>query len=396
MHLPMSCPRKQGDNKGDNSPHFFYIPCSAMLQSATLLDTFISCFVTTSCAPRHHVTKNAIWIQKIYSLLPNRKKVRRAKVIGKNDYSSLSNGLARPASGRPAVTLGHFPSRSVRAEQPQPNTNTNNVYIVVCIVQPIEQIVCVQPTHCFKSSRGVRPVAFRSGQDPFVHCFTSRPPLHSTIPLMAHGFTNTQPPLARRLARIAHMRFAYHFAGSPSWPAGCATVLLGDDFSGPLPVIVSSLPPIFTQCARLLRLRLCFQSAFEARLCRPLLSTLRLLPAALPACSAIVTMALHASGASRAAMLQAALAACCAQPVSTADVAAFFYRDWNIRLERGSLLSVAPRPFGAATGGAACADNCQRAAAHGAPTEVRRLQHWQGRPLRLHWRLLPDGLRVRH
>jgi hypothetical protein len=40
-----------------------------------------------------------------------------------------------------------------------------------------------------------------------------------SIPLVAHGFTTTQPPLARRLARFALMRFAQrftpHFAETP-------------------------------------------------------------------------------------------------------------------------------------------------------------------------------------
>jgi hypothetical protein len=36
-----------------------------------------------------------------------------------------------------------------------------------------------------------------------------------SIPLVAHGFTTTQPPLARRLARFARMRFAPHFAEPP-------------------------------------------------------------------------------------------------------------------------------------------------------------------------------------
>ncbi len=107
-----------------------------------------------------------------------------------------------------------------------------------------------------------------------------------STPLVAHGFTTTQPPLALRLARFAH-----HFAEPPSGPAGLgrATVLLGDDFSGPRPAIVSLQSPILAPRARRSRLRLGwrYQAALEARTGRPGPSTvtLRLLPAAQPASS---------------------------------------------------------------------------------------------------------------
>jgi hypothetical protein len=53
-----------------------------------------------------------------------------------------------------------------------------------------------------------------------------------SIPLVAHGFTTTQPPLARRLARFARVRFAQrfapHFAEPPLRGLQLCPSLLGD------------------------------------------------------------------------------------------------------------------------------------------------------------------------
>ncbi len=92
-----------------------------------------------------------------------------------------------------------------------------------------------------------------------------------SIPLVAHGFTTTQPPLARRLARFARMRFAPHFVEPPYGAYSCAPACSATSSDPP-----ESSSPAYSHSRSAVRQVVCstaFQPAFEAHPARPALST---------------------------------------------------------------------------------------------------------------------------